>query len=496
MKQIFFYLYVTLSFLLISSGCLKMGSDYHRPDVGILIPEAYQHAPFCEVISRPVKRWWHVFNNPELNQFVEEALWDNLDIKKVTARISEMRSYFVRARADRFPKLNLQGMGQRQRQPETVSIPGFSTDRETQNYNLSFPASFEFDLWGRLARAEESALADLLHAEENLKAVIQSVVAETIGLYLQMESLERRINITLESIENYRRSLDLVESRYGRGLTTILDLRQARRTLANAEASLPSLRQDLGTTQQKLAVLLGNYPKTRSFRPQPEGYFKHLSPVPQGLPSELLLSRPDIRSAEARLVALNAGVGLARASRFPRINLTGDFGYSSKELDQLFMPHSELWNLTSGIVQPLFDAGKLKADQQAAEARYKEGVAEYAQTVLTAFFEVENSLLTRKEQLKRRERVLNFLIEARATQAVAEDRYKRGLVAYLNVLEAQQTRFNAEDALVLVELAILSNRVSLHRALGGEWPDSTATGKTSFLKSMKGSAIRMKTGNI
>jgi multidrug efflux system outer membrane protein len=135
-----------------------------------------------------------------------------------------------------------------------------------------------------------------------------------------------------------------------------------------------------------------------------------------------------------------------------------------------------LWNLALGIVQPLFDAGKLKAGQRAAEARYEQGVAEYAKTILTAFSEVERALLTRKEQLERRERVLNFLVEARATQRIAEGRYKRGLVDYLSVLEAQQTRFQAEDNLVQIDLAILTNRVSLHRALGGGWAETETVG--------------------
>ena len=284
-----------------------------------------------------------------------------------------------------------------------------------------------------------------------------------------MESWERRIKIKVDSIENYRLSLAFIERRYQGGLTSILDLRQARRTLARARATLPSLRQELGAVQQKLAVLLGRYPLTRPPRPQPEEYFKRLAPVPPGIPSELLLRRPDIREAEARLRALNARVGMAKASRFPRITLTGSFGYSSEELGQLVHPQSELWNLALGVVQPLFDAGKLKAEQKAAEARYQQGVSEYAKTVLTAFSEVESSLLTRKEQLIRRDRELNFLKEARATQKIAQNQYKSGLADYLTVLSSQQIRFNAEENLVLVDLAILSNRVTLYRVLGGGW---------------------------
>jgi multidrug efflux system outer membrane protein len=264
-----------------------------------------------------------------------------------------------------------------------------------------------------------------------------------------------------------------------------LDVRQARRTLTQAEASLPSLRQDLGTAQQNLAVLMGRYPRTKPSRTQPKDYFKRLDPVPAGLPSDLLLRRPDIRTAEANLRALNAQVGEAKAGRFPRISLTGEMGYSSMELDRIFRPQSELWNLAAGVTQSLFDAGKLKATQRAAEARYRQGVSEYAKTVLTAFQEVESALLTRKEQVERRERLLNFKAEAIATQRVAESRYARGLNDYLTVLEAQQTRFQAEDNVVLVDLALLSNRVTLHRALGGGWAQPPPIGDAEDIDTMR-----------
>jgi len=367
--------------------------------------------------------------------------------------------------------VNLSGEAQQQKRPIIGIIPGQSFTVRSTVHTLSLPASFELDLWGRLARAEEAARADLLQAEENRLTIAQSVVAEAVSLYLQMEAYERRIQIAEENIKSFRSSLALVNSRYKRGLSSILDLKQARRILAQAETLLPSLRQELGITQQKMAVLTGVYPKTRAPRRQPEDYFKHLDPVPSGLPSELLLRRPDIRAAEAGLRALNARVGVAKASRFPRISLTGNFGYTSEDLNRLLNYESELWSLAAGISQPLFDAGKLKAGQRAAEARYQQGMAEYAKTVLTAFSEVEKTLLTRKEQLERRDLVLVFLEEAKSVEKVAKTRYERGLVDYLTVLDSQQTRFQAEDSLVLVDLAIMTNRVSLHRAMGMGWAE-------------------------
>ena len=443
-----------------------MGPDYQRPDMEFQVPAHYQYTPSELIMPQPDDQWWRVFNDPELNELVDEVLKNNLDIKKATAAVLEVRAQLVATRADRFPQVDAEGRAQRQQQPK-----GTSSDRTITAYDLSLPASFEIDLWGRLARAEDAARANLLQAEADRRTVAQTVVAETVTLYLQMESLERAIDVDQKLIESFRRSLNLVENRYKRGLTSVLDVRQARRVLAGAEATLPSLRQDLGTTQQALAVLLGRYPETRPPRLQPEDYYKRLDPVPPGLPSELLLRRPDIKAAEDQLIALNALVGVAKASRFPRIVLTGSYGYTSEDLDRLLKPESELWNIAAGITQPLFDAGKLQAAQRAAEARYQQGVAEYAKTVLSAFAEVEGAFLTREEQLKRREYVVTFLLEAREAQRIAESRYEKGLVDFLTVLDTQRSRFEAERDLLEVDFTLMNNRVNLHRALGGGWGD-------------------------
>jgi multidrug efflux system outer membrane protein len=468
---------VMLVSLVVVSGCTKMGPDYQRPEMVDIVPRTYQHDIDEKKNLGIDDKWWESFGDPELNRTIEAALKNNLDIKTAVARVLEFEAQLVRVRADRYPAIDFQASAQNQRL--TVTTPALTqaglTQQETrttiESYSLALPVTYELDLWGRLARANEAARADLLRAEEASRTVAQTVVSEAATLYFQMEALERRIQITKESIDTYRKSLDLVESRYERGLIPILDVRQARRLLAQAESLFPQHRQDLGVAQQRLAVLMGRYPETAPYRGHPEDYFKQMQPVPPGIPSLLLERRPDIRAAEADLKALNARIGVAQASRFPQITLTGSFGFSTVELDRLFGPESDLWNIAAGLLQPVFDAGKRKAGQRAAEAQYQQGVVEYAKTILNAFSEVERSLLTRKEQLERRDRVLDFLREARETQQVAENRYRRGLSDYLTVLEATQTRFQAEENLVLVDLSLLTNRVTIHRALGGGWAD-------------------------
>ena len=446
-------------------GCMNLGPEYHPPELGFEYPGTYKHDASGKPVETDIEHWWRTFNDVELNAMVEEALLHNWDVKAAAARVLETRAQFVQVRAERFPEINANGSAERRRIPVSGQIPATTVN----SFQLATPASFEIDLWGRLEKAARAAWDDILKEEESRRALAQSVAAETVSLYLQLEAVERQLQIIAQSIEAFRRSLQFVQIRYNRGLTSALDVRQARRLLAQAEARVPQLEQNLALFQLRLTRLLGRYPQTRPPRNQPDDYYRQLPPVPAGLPSELLLRRPDIRAAEARLTAANARVGIAWASRFPRIDLTGAFGWSSDELGSLLGHDNYFWRTGGGILYPLFDAGRLKAAQRASEARYGQVVADYANTVLEALREVEAALVTRRKQIERRQRVVTFLQEARATQRVAQNRYIRGLSSYLDVLDAQQTRFQAEENLVLVDLDILNNRVALHRALGGNW---------------------------
>jgi multidrug efflux system outer membrane protein len=468
---------LTISGLLV--GCTRMGPDYERPNLDIKTPSKYRNAADEKPAEAIDDRWWEAFGDPALNKIVERALARNWDIRQAASRVLELQAGWTATRADRFPSLSVSGEAKLISQASTTVTRTSLTSppdvrvrlTQTESYSLALASSFELDLWGKLARLDEAARAELLAAEENRLTVRQTVVAETVSKYFEMESLERRLAIARASVDRYQRSYEFLDGRYRRGLSDILAVRQSRRALAQAESQLPGLRQQLGAVQHQLSILMGDYPQSAAERPQPEDYYRRMEAVPPGLPSDLLRRRPDVRAAEASLTAANARIGAAKAARFPAISLTGSYGYRSTELGELFMPQSELWNLAFNILGPIFNAGKLTANQRRAEALYQQTLAQYAKTVLQAFGEVETALLTRKEQLERRERVLVFLEEARAAQDVAENRYLRGLVGYLNVLEAQQARYSAEESLVLVDLAIMSNRVALYRALGGGWGD-------------------------
>jgi multidrug efflux system outer membrane protein len=461
---------LTATTYLLLYGCINLGPDYKQPTTGFEIPKAYEYAPGAAEQLAAGDRWWEIFGDDDLNRLANDVLKNNWDIKQAAARVLEVRARYVQIRAGRFPDARISGSKDRRRIPERGTQPTqLQPARMVDTYDLSGAASFELDLWSRLAKASEAAWQDILAEEENRRTVAQAVVAEAISLYLQMEAVERRLQIAHENIAVFERSLQFVETRYRRGLISVLDVRQAARVLAQAQTLVPQLEQELGISQQQLAVLLGRYPQSRAARRQPEDYYKRLPPVPPGLPSDLLKRRPDIRAAEIQLKSLNEQIGVAKAARFPTITLTGSYGWRSEELSNLLRREHVAWDLTAGIVQPIFDAGRLKARQREVEARYQQAAAEYVKTLLNAFSDVEKALLIRKRQLDRRQREIKFLTEARETQRVAQNRYIRGLVIYLDVLNAQVTRFQAEDNLVLVDLAILQNRVALHRALGGGW---------------------------
>ncbi|MFZ5586312.1 MAG: efflux transporter outer membrane subunit [Thermodesulfobacteriota bacterium] len=460
---------LALACLPLLAGCLRLGPDFAAPGSPTPPPAAYQHQEAGAGAYVETDAWWKLLGDPELDALVEKALVRNYDLAKAAGRVLEVRASLTQAGAARWPQVNLNANTQRQRTQISSPLIGQPLAATTDAYSLSLAASFELDLWGRLARTEEAARADLLAEQENRRVVTQTVVAEVAAAYLEAQALERRIQVAEKTITAFDHSVAFVDGRYQRGLVSVLDLHQARRSLASAQAALPGLRQDLSLRQQRLMVLAGDYPRASPARKHPVDYYRQPPEVPAGLPSELLLRRPDLRRAESSLHALTARVGAARAARFPRISLTGGFGYASGELGDLFTPVSELWSIAGGLSQSVFDAGNLAAGEAAARARLMQGQAEYAKTVLNAFAEVEGALLTRQEQIERRRLVVAALDEAVNTQEVAESRYLRGLTDYLTVLDAQRARYGLEDTLVLTELAVLTNYVTLHRALGGGW---------------------------
>ncbi len=452
------------------SGCVRVGPRSVRPEAAPAPPPVFQYAPRAQAPAGP-EEWWKGWGDEELNTLVDSALKGNLDLQEAAAAVLKARAGLQAAESSLYPSLNLEGSGQYARSSAAFVARGVSLDRETETYNLNLAASYEVDVWSRIRHGREAARADLLRAGENRLVAAQSVAAQVVADYLKARSIERRLLVSARSIEAYTQSLEMVEGRYRRGLTSILEVRQARRTLAQARASRPALVQELGQTLQSLALLTGRYPRTRNLEDPAREYDLSPGPVPAGLPSELLKRRPDVRAAEAELAALAERIGQARAARFPTIRLTGGLGFSSDELSEMFTDRANKWSLALGLSAPLYDGGGRSAQQRSAEADYQRGLAAYGKTVLNAFGEVESALLTAREKAEAKRLLTLALKEAVETQEEALSRYQRGLTDYLKVIDAQASRYQLEDQLVLNDLSIWTNRVTLHRALGGGWAE-------------------------
>ncbi len=457
-------------------GCLRLGPDFQKPEINFNIPKEYIHSSANHNPEQLSLAWWKSFNTPELNDLIRQVLDGNPDLIRAAARIREVEADLVIAKSDRWPNLQTEGSFTRRASSIEVAVPELAGRAETETiitdtYRLSFPASFEVDLWGRLARAEESARAILMQAEENRRTLVQSLIAETASYYITIAGLKEQERIQQVTIESFENSLELVRQRFYHGLNNLLEVKQAKRALEQSRVLLHSLREERGKAEHALAVLLGQYPAGYSFDSSFGKLWTNVIPIPSDLPSNLLARRPDIRAAEAMVRSANARIGVALANRFPNFSLTGNLGYSqTDQLENLIRPDNRFWQWALSISQTLFDRGGLKAKQKGAQARYDQEVANYVKTVLQAFSEVEDALLVRKTVRKRLDQLEVVASAARQEFQIARDRYTRGIVDLDQMLNAQRTMFQAEKSLIENKTALLSNRIRLYRVLGGDWP--------------------------
>jgi len=324
------------------------------------------------------------------------------------------------------------------------------------------------DLWGRLRRATEAARATLLSTEEYRKAVVTTLVSEVATAYITLRVLDYELEIAKRTLETRRDSLQLVQSRQGGGVATLLDLRQAEELVHTAAEIIPVLQQQIEQTENQVSLLLGENPR-EVIR---QGKFNEdLFPpeVPAGLPSALLERRPDIRAAEQNLIAANAEIGVARAAYFPRLSLSGLLGGQSSQLSSLFSGPNRAWSFVPEVTQPIFTAGRLRSTVKFAEAQREGALIQYHKTIQTAFTEVSNALIARQ-------RVRESRVQQEALVAAIEDRkrlayvrFRGGVDTMLNALDADRGLLQAELDLRQIKLNELLSVVQLYKALGGGW---------------------------
>ncbi len=462
--------------LLIAWSLLSLGlagCSVHSPQAIPLpgpVPEAFTEAR-PNPPEPPVGQWWLQFSDPHLSALIEEAFAANPELAQALARLEQAEAVLRVSRAAQLPAAGLEAAGGRTRSPG-LGLP----ERGSQDsFNLSAAASFELDLWGKLAARTAAARLETAATREEVKTVYLTLSARVADLYFQAIEQRAQLELADRTITAFNDTLERVERRYREGLVPALDLYQSRQNLTAARARRPVIENTLAATDHALATLLGRFPgeEITGSVVLPDD----LPVLSSGLPSRLLVARPDISAALLRLKASDERIGAAIAERFPNVSLTGNYGSSSAELGDLFTSGQIFWNLLVNLTQPLFDGGRREAEIDRSRALFRENLGRYHQAVLNAFREVEDALVANRTGAERIGHLRERVAASAAALRLALDRYLFGLSDYLPVLTSQTLLFDAESQLLAARRQLIADRITLARALGGDWMEASLDGR-------------------
>ncbi|MBR4592904.1 MAG: efflux transporter outer membrane subunit [Elusimicrobiaceae bacterium] len=454
------FLFLILSLL---SGCM-LGPSYKRPDLDL---PAGQPADRFGVFT--TQSWWRVFEDPVLDSLEQEALSYNQDLKAAMARVDEARADVNLARADQMPSLSASLQGGRENN-NAAGLPGSGTQNPG---HAAVSMSFELDLWGKYRRLSQAAKARLLASEAAQDTVRLTLTADVANQYFTLRMLDEQLIILQQTLQAREENVRIYEARYKSGYCTEVDLRRVQADKESVQAQMQQLALQREQTETALAVLLGQSPREIIAQNIPRGKtlreLNLVPDVPENLPSDLLERRPDIRSAEEQLIAANADVGAARAAYFPSISLTGAAGFASNSLSHLFTGGAGIWSLAGEAMAPIFEGGKIRAQNKKAEATYREQLAVYTKTVQTAFQEAYDALTANRLD---RDIFDSYQAQTEAMQRSYELTKKQedaGLIGVTDLLNVEENLLSAEMNLATARKNELSAVVNLCKALGGGW---------------------------
>jgi multidrug efflux system outer membrane protein len=468
-------LYPLLVCAALACGCMQAGKDYVRPPAAS--PAAFVEAgPWKEAApSDAIARsnWWEIFQDPVLNRLQEEAKVASPRLQAAAARVEQARAILGYTDAGRMPTLEFAPdasryavSGNRPDQPEKV--PG-NHEYTTSRFRLPLYASYEMDLWGKVSRQLESAGKRMEASVAAYQTVLLTLHGDVAQTYFQLRAADEEVALLKSSIELRARARDLVAARKRGGLASELDLARVETELAVTEADAFAAERRRNELQHALAVLVGTLPGRLNL--ESAGLAALPPAIPSGLPADLLERRPDVAEAERLLAARNAEIGVAQAAWFPSIRLTGGIGFESAELSDVLDQDSQIWSLGIALVQPIFDGGRLRANEDRARALYAENLALYRERLLVAFKEVETSLAALRILDQQHESQLRAVNSAERAEQLATSRYKTGLTNVLELVDAQRTRLLVERVRLQVRQQQMLASVTLIRALGGGWED-------------------------
>jgi multidrug efflux system outer membrane protein len=475
---------------LVVAGCKAVGPDYERPRIDVPgampAPASFTASEGTVRItaSSPEARWWTVFHDARLDRLIGEALAGNRDLRAAVARVHAARAVVKESFAPLLPTVSALGaydyaklpanlVGTGGSSPAGAPTQGALGGKPFQVWAGVADMSYELDLWGRIRRALEAARADEAATEEDRKTVEITTLSEVAEAYFDLGQAEADLAIARDAVRLREETVRFLEERFEKGVAPELDARRARGELARARAQVPDAERRKAIAEHRLAVLLGHMP-TLHFEGRPPAAFELPPELPLGLPAALLERRPDIRAAELRLTSSNARIGEAIANFFPKVSLFGAFGYASLDVWKLAQPGSQLFAVGPQISIPIFEGGRTYARVLETEATRDEATASYERTVLNAFREVADAIVSVAAEAKVRDAEKVNVAESEAAVALVTEQYDKGLTPYLNVLDAQRTLLQARQDLVQAQRLLLSSMVQLEKALGGGWSEVPA----------------------
>ena len=454
-----------LAVLVLEASCV-MGPKYKRPTANV--PQEYrapapQQAAAASSLGN--EKWWQVYQDPVLTELIHTAVAQNYDVRIAAARVLEAQAQVGITRANQLPSANV-GADVFSQQNAKVSklFPAY----EVNGGELNLSVIWNLDFWGKYRRQTEAARAQLLATEWGQRAVLSSLVANVATAYFQLRALDCELEISQRTLASRQQSLKLTHVLESNGSGSGLDVSQAEQLVYTASETIPDLERQIQQQENVLSVLLGENPQS-----VPRGRALTEQPVPEsvpaGLPSELLERRPDIRQAEQNMVAANAQIGVAKASFFPSLSLTGLGGLESDSLHHFISQPSETWSGAFSVSQPVFQGGALRSQLRLARANWQDAVFSYQQAVQNALEQVSNSLVASQKNREFREQQELLTKAAQQTEQFSEVLYKNGGASYLQVLTSETNYFSAELNLVQAQLNERLALVQLYQALGGGW---------------------------
>lgn len=459
------------SLLLAALGGCNFAPTYQAPSTPV--PEQFDRSGEAEG-ARAANEigWQEFFGDPRLRLLIGMALQDNRDLAASVARVEQARALYRIQQAERLPQVGVGAGATRTGAPLAALEPGLETGSSAtavfNQYNVQAAlSSFEIDFWGRVANLSEAARRRYLATLEGERAFRLALIANVAATYYAIVSTQEGIELARRTLESRRYGLEIARLRLDAGVTSLTDYDQARILVAQAEGQLAELRRNAGQLDNRLMILVGGPLPEGLPAPRPIGDPGQFDGVAAGLPSDLLVLRPDILQAEQQLRAADADIGVARAAWFPRIALTGSFGYVSPDLGSLLQGDRQIWSAGASASLPLFDGGQRSAALAQTQARRDELVANYQHTVQNAFAEVSDALVARRRYHEQTLAQEEAVAAQKRLAETAELRYQNGISIYLEVVDAKRSQFSAEQQLIQLRALELQNAVSLYVALGG-----------------------------